>query len=112
MDKQADELVLRMNRAAEAAVLEARALLVDAVKKMSVADAKGILTGGDDAATQYFRRTTSEPLTQKFLPIVKKAALLDDLGQFNDKLGARAYWPLVAVCPRWRPRRVATFFCS
>jgi len=73
MGKQADELVLRMNRAAEAAMPEARALLVAAVKQMSVQDARGILTGGDDAATQYFKRTTSEPLGKKFLPIVKKA---------------------------------------
>ena len=73
MDGHADELVLRMNRAAEAAVPDAKALLVDAAKKMSVQDAKGILTGGDDAATQYFKRTTSEPLTARFRPIVKKA---------------------------------------
>jgi hypothetical protein len=73
MGNQADELVLRMNRAAEAAMPEARALLVNAIRQMSIQDAKGILTGGDDAATQYFRRTTSTPLTQKFLPIVKKA---------------------------------------
>lgn len=73
MGKQADELVLRMNRAAEAAVPEAKVLLIDAVKKMSVQDAKAILTGGDDAATQYFRKTTSSALTAKFLPIVKKA---------------------------------------
>jgi hypothetical protein len=73
MGKQADELSLRMNRAAEAAVPEAKALLVNAIKQMSVADAKGILTGGDDAATQYFKRNTSEPMAGKFLPIVKKA---------------------------------------
>ncbi len=73
MGKQADELVLRMNRAAETAVPGAKALLVDAVKKMSVQDARGILTGGNDAATQYFKRTSSAALTQKFLPIVKKA---------------------------------------
>jgi len=73
MGKQADELVLRMNRAAEAAMPEARTLLVNAVKQMSVQDAKGILTGGNDAATQYFKRTTTEQLSQKFLPIVKKA---------------------------------------
>lgn len=73
MGKQADELVLRMNRAAEAAVPEAKALLVDSVKKMSVDDAKKILTGSDDAATQYFKKTTSGPMAQKFLPIVKKA---------------------------------------
>src|SRR5713101_5109283 len=73
MDRHADELVLRMNRAAEAAVPEAKTLLVDAVKRMSVQDAKGVLTGGEDAATQYFRRTTSEPLAARFRPIVKKA---------------------------------------
>lgn len=73
MGKQADELITAMNRAAEAAVPEAKKLLVDAVKQMSVEDAKGILSGGNDAGTQYFKRKTSEPLGQKFLPIVKKA---------------------------------------
>ena len=73
VDAHANELVLRMNRAAEAAVPEARTLLVDAVKRMSVQDAKGILTGGEDAATQYFKRTASEPLAKRFRPIVKKA---------------------------------------
>src|SRR5450830_473457 len=73
MGKQADELVLKMNRAAEAAVPEAKTSLVNAVKKMSVQDAKDILTGGDDAATQYFKKTTSGPMAEKFLPIVKKA---------------------------------------
>ena len=73
MGKQADELLLRMNRAAEAAVPEAKTLLVNAVKQMSVEDAKGILSGGNDAATQYFKRTTSEPMAGKFLPIVNKA---------------------------------------
>ena len=71
--KQLDDLVLRMNRAAEAAVPQAKPLLVDAAKKMTVQDAKGILTGGEDSATQYFKRTTSEPLVEKFKPIVKKA---------------------------------------
>jgi hypothetical protein len=73
MGKQADELVLKMNRAAEAAVPEAKALLVDSVKKMSVDDAKAILTGGQDSATQYFKKTTSTAMSEKFLPIVKKA---------------------------------------
>ena len=72
MRKQADDLVLTMNRAAEAAVPEAKALLVDSVKRMSVQDAKGILTGGDTAATEYFRRTTQAQLTKRFLPIVKQ----------------------------------------
>lgn len=85
MGKQADELVLKMNRAAEAAVPEAKALLVDSVKKMSVADAKTILTGGNDAATQYFKKTTSGPMAEKFLPIVKKATENVQLAQQYNK---------------------------
>lgn len=85
MDKQADELVLKMNRAAEAAVPEAKALLIDSVKKMSVQDAKAILTGGDDAATQYFKKTTSAPMAAKFLPIVKKATENVQLAQQYNK---------------------------
>jgi len=73
MRREADELVLAMNRAAEAAVPEAKQLLTDAVRKMSVQDAKGILSGGDTAATDYFRRATRTQLTQRFLPIVKRA---------------------------------------
>ena len=89
MGKYADELEVSMNRAAEAAVPQAKALLVDSIRKMSVDDAKGILTGGDDAATQYFRRTTSGPLAEKFKPIVQKAMakvkLADKYGQFAGK---------------------------
>ena len=73
MRRQADELVLTMNRAAEAAVPEAKQLLVDAVKTMSVQDAKGILGGGDTAATEYFQRSTRSQLGRRFLPIVKQA---------------------------------------
>lgn len=73
MGKQADELVLTMNRAAEAAVPEAKKLFVESIKKMSVQDAKGILTGGQTSGTEYFKRTTTDPLREKFLPIVKKA---------------------------------------
>ncbi len=73
MGKQSDELVLKMNRAAEAAVPEAKALLVGSIKQMSVADAKAILTGPQDAATQYFKKTTSAQMSERFLPIVQKA---------------------------------------
>ena len=85
MGKQADELVLRMNRAAEAAVPESKVLLVDAVKKMSVQDAKDILTGGDDAATQYFKKSTAAALTAKFLPMVKEATQDVQLAQQYNK---------------------------
>lgn len=85
MGKQADDLVLKMNRAAEAAVPEAKVLLVDSIKKMSVTDAKAILTGGDDAATQYFKKTTSAPMAEKFLPIIKKATENVQLAQQYNK---------------------------
>ena len=88
MDRHADELVLRMNRAAEAAVPEARSLLVDAVKTMSVQDAKGILTGGENAATQYFKRTTSEPLAKRFQPIIRKAMQKVKLAEKYDEIAA------------------------
>lgn len=71
--KEVDELVLGMNRAAESAVPLAKDLLVDAVKTMSVADAKTILQGGNTAATSYFSSKTRDPLGQKFLPIITQA---------------------------------------
>ncbi|WP_137718641.1 DUF4197 domain-containing protein [Methylobacillus flagellatus] len=88
MGDQADELVLKMNRAAEAAVPEAKALLVNSVKQMSLADAKNILTGGDDAATQYFKKTTSAPMAEKFLPIVTKATENVQLAQQYNQFAA------------------------
>lgn len=71
--KYAESLIVVMNRAAESAAAEAEPLLVDAVKKMPVDDAKKILMSGDDSATGYFRETTSEELEEELLPIVKKA---------------------------------------
>jgi hypothetical protein len=71
--KRVDALETAMNRAAEAAVPEAKALLVSAVKSMSVEDAKQVLTGGDNSVTQFFTGKTREPLGVKFLPIVTKA---------------------------------------
>lgn len=96
MSKQADDLVLSMNRAAEAAVPEAKQLLVNAVKRMSVQDAKKILTGGNTAGTEYFKRTTQPQLFQRFLPIVKKAT--DRVGlaqQYNSIAGQGAALGLV-----------------
>jgi len=81
MGRSADELILTMNRAAEAAVPEAKKLLVDSVKKMTVQDAKGILTGGDTAGTAYFRRTTQDQLRARFLPIVKRSTAKVGLAQ-------------------------------
>jgi hypothetical protein len=88
MGDEADQLVTSMNRAAEMAVKEASPVLVDAVKKMSIQDAEGILTGGDTAATDYFRKTTSDTLTKKFLPIVQQATAKVQLaGQYNELAG-------------------------
>ena len=96
MQRQADELVTAMNRAAEQAVPEAKALLSGAIKNMSVQDAKGILTGGETAATDYFRRTTSDQLTQKFLPIVTKATSKVGLAEkYNNLAGQGAQLGLV-----------------
>jgi len=89
MQKQADELVTAMNRAAEQAVPEAKALFVSAVKNLSLQDAKGILTGGDTAATEYFRKATSGQLTEKFLPIVTKATANVGLAQKYNNLASQ-----------------------
>ncbi len=62
-----------MNRAAEQAVPLARDLLVNAVKTMSVTDAKNILTGGDTSVTRFFEDKTRSPLSTSFLPVVTKA---------------------------------------
>ena len=98
MGKYSDELTIALNRAAEQATAEAKPILVDAVKKMTVQDAKAILTGGDDSVTQFFRQNTSAQLTQKFRPIVKRATgkvrLAEKYNQFAGKasglLGADA----------------------
>jgi hypothetical protein len=73
MRKQLEELEVSMNRAAESAVPMAKNLLVDAVKNISVADAKKILTGGDTSVTGFFAEKTRTPLTGTFLPVVHQA---------------------------------------
>lgn len=73
MGDYADELVVALNRAAESAVPEARQLFVDAIGRMTLRDAKGIVRGGDTAGTQYFRRSTEVELHRRFLPVVRRA---------------------------------------
>jgi hypothetical protein len=88
LGKQTDALELAMNRAAEAAVPEARELLVQSIKQMSVSDALRILKGPENAATEYFRKSMSEKLTEKFLPIVGKATADVQLAdRYNDVAG-------------------------
>ena len=90
--KDLDALVETMNKAAEQAVPKATVLLVDAVKKMSVEDAKKILSGGDDSATQYFKEKTSAQLAESFLPTVKattdKLALAEQYNKVAGKAGS------------------------
>ena len=89
LGKQADELSNTMNHAAEQAVAEAKPILSESIKKMSVQDAKGILSGGEDSVTQYFKRTSTDQLTQKFKPIVqastKKLQLAEQYNAFAGK---------------------------
>jgi len=89
LGKQADQLVETMNHAAENAVAEAKPILTESIRKMSISDAKAILTGGDDSVTQYFKRTSTDQLTAKFMPIVKvetqKLKLADQYNKFAGK---------------------------
>jgi hypothetical protein len=86
---QLDQLVIS-NRAAEAAVPESRDLLKQALKQMSLADAKRILNGGDDAATQYFKKTTYAPLKAKFAPIISRTTAKVKLSETYDALARKA----------------------
>lgn len=78
MGAQVDELEVGMNRAAEKAASEATPVFVDAIKAMTFEDAAGILRGNDTAATSYFRKKTTAPLTAKFRPIVDSS--LNEIG--------------------------------
>jgi hypothetical protein len=96
MGAQVEQLEASMNKAAEAAVPQAQALLVDAVKKMTVADAKSILSGPQDSATQYLNKSSREQIRAKFLPIVKQAT--DQVGlaqQYNAFAGQAASFGVV-----------------
>ena len=69
----ADQCITTMNQAAEQAVPAAADVFATSLKNMSVDDAKGILSGPPDAATQFFRKATESELTKKFSPIVQEA---------------------------------------
>jgi hypothetical protein len=86
-----DELILAMNRAAEAAVPMARDLLVNAVQTMSVTDAKSILSGGETAVTEFFASKTRPALALKFLPVVTQATEKVGLAaKYNEVAGKAA----------------------
>lgn len=84
LNKLADNVILSLNRAAEAAAIEAKPIFISAVKGMTFADATSILLGRQqDAATIYFKRVTSDQLQQKFQPIIQSSL---------NKVGATRYW--------------------
>jgi hypothetical protein len=90
MGGQVDALELGMNRAAEQATPQAKQIFLRAVSNMTIADAKGILTGGDMAATDYFRKQSSAELTATFAPIVHNS--MENVGvvrQYNQIMNNR-----------------------
>lgn len=91
-----DDLQLKMNRAAEQAAPKALNIFTDAVSKMTVTDARGILSGPNDAATQYFKRTTTGSLTTAFKPIVDSSlSSVGAVSAFNSVKAQAGSMPLV-----------------
>jgi hypothetical protein len=85
-----DELVVGINRAAEAAIPQAKPLLMSAIRSMTVSDAKAILAGGDDSVTSFFRSKTEKSLAAAFLPIVKQTTDKSGLARQYNGIASRA----------------------
>ncbi len=83
MNKQVDDAITSMNRAAEDAAKTATPIFVSAVKNMSITDAFGILKGSDSAATTYLRNNTTKPVTDAFRPVIEQSLV---------KVNATKYW--------------------
>ena len=95
-----DEFILGMNRAAEKAAPGAKDIFWGAIKSMSFDDARKILSGGDTAATDYFRAKTSDALTAKFRPVVTDS--MKDVGvvqQYKQLQSAYQSVPLASALP-------------
>ncbi len=88
--KRVDELVTGMNRAAEQAVPLARPLLENAVRRMSVEDAIGLVRGGDTAVTDFFSAKARQPLAEAFAPVVRPVTERLALARRHDELVGRA----------------------
>lgn len=76
--KQVDDFVLSMNRAAEKAAPQAASIFVDAIKGMTIEDAKKILNDGDTAATEFFKSKTHDKIYSAFKPIISSS--MDEVG--------------------------------
>jgi hypothetical protein len=90
MSGEADNQKATMNHAAETAVREARPVFSDALRRMTLTDAKAILTGGDTAGTEYFRRATSVTLAAKFQPVVARQTAKLQLAAQYDRFAGKA----------------------
>jgi hypothetical protein len=88
--KKVDELVTAMNRAAEAAVPQAKPLLVNAIRALSVEDALKIVRGSNTAVTEFFSGKTRVPLGEKFLPVVTKATEKVQLAERYNAVAGKA----------------------
>jgi Protein of unknown function (DUF4197) len=84
-----DEFVLSMNRSAEAAAPAARQIFIDAITAMSFDDARKILSGGDTAATNYFKEKTTPQLTAAFRPVVEKTMAKNGVTQQYNTLASQ-----------------------
>lgn len=97
MGSQADQLKATMNHAAEQAVAQAKPIFKHALQRMTLADAKSILAGGDGAGTAYFRRTTSAELSTKFKPIVAaETAKLGLAAKYDEYAGKASQLGLIS----------------
>lgn len=88
LNKLCDNVILSLNRAAEDAAKDAKPIFISAIKKMTLKDVSDILLGQKDAATQYFKRTTTAELAAKFKPVIKVSL---------DKVGATKYYGSAAA---------------
>lgn len=88
--QRVDDFVKSMNSAAEHAVVDAAPILGDAVRDLSFEDAKGILTGGDRAATEYLQRVSKGPLLAKFRPVVEQSMSRSGVTRYYKQLMAKA----------------------
>jgi hypothetical protein len=94
--KQVDEFILSMNRAAEAAAPLASRYFGDAIRAMSVDDVRGILTGGDTAATEFFRAKTHDKLYTAFRPVVsQKVSQVGATSAYKSMMGRYESVPMV-----------------
>ncbi|MBL7897176.1 MAG: DUF4197 domain-containing protein [Crocinitomicaceae bacterium] len=89
MQAKVDEIILTLNRAAETASQKASPIFVDAITNMSISDGFEILHGSDSAATMYLIKTTTQPLTTAFMPVVKEAIETVELTKYWNPLATK-----------------------